>query len=317
MVDEIVIEGYGLEQHRVSTGIPGLDWLLRDAQEVGGLPLRALYELYGPPGSGKSTLALYLAGRVEAQGKIVLVDLEVSAETGHMRSTLQQAGFRGRLHVIRPVREDGKVIPVEDVCQSAIDSLVMEGTSAVVIDSLGMFTTLSEVQGDLTDANMGRRGSAVARLTRRILYRLLEREGIVIAVNHEHVVLGGMGYWTPGGRTKEFGANARMRLFMVEKNLPYGGIVSKLLLSKLRYGGLRDEHTHIVVVPGYGVIPELCVMFDAIDMKKAQRTSHGVSVGGKTVGRLSTIFEKVLSGERDICVPFYEEMSWSEYLKRT
>lgn len=295
---------------RVTTSIPGLDRILGDRNGNIGMPLSSVYEVYGAPGTGKSSLSLFLSAKVEPAGCVVVIDLEnATLEPSYLRSLLSVAGFTGTLRVLSLFDKKGELLLQEDVIQGAVDLLAEEATSCI-LDSVGMMATVSETSGALTDANVGRRAKVIANATRRLLNRLRERDKAFFFVNHQHAYIGGMGYYTTGGDTMKYGSGVRLRVAMKESDLPLRGMLSEIIVTKLRHGGTsKESRTLMCLIPGFGISPQLSVMFDAISQGKATRESY-VKVDGKAVGRIGDLFDLAVNGEVAKFEPFYEVMEY-------
>lgn len=307
------------ELPRVSTGIPQLDFILgrydkKDKEFRLGMPLASLYEIYGPPYVGKSTLAMYLSARVDPEGLVAMVDLEAAVEVPYLRNILIGAGFHGLFRVLAMVDERGKIRPQEDVIQESVDMLLEAEATAGVLDSVGMFAPVAEVSSDLTDAVMGRRAKILAAAARRLMARLRGEEKAYFMVNHELDYLGHGGIYTPGGKTKTYASGVRLRLKSQQTGLPHGGVLSKVVVTKLRSGGIRksEKEAFICIIPNFGISPELSTMFEAIDAGKAtgKDMRKAVTVGGQKIARIKDLFDKAMERDTEIFKPFYEVMEW-------
>jgi RecA/RadA recombinase len=301
---------------RVMTGIPKLDRILGSQNNKLGMPLRSLYEIYGPPGSLKSSLGIFMAARVNSSGVIVTADIEGGFEKEYVRSVLITAGFGGRFRLLSMI--DDKDVPRfhEDVVQELADSLDADADAAV-LDSVGAVTPIAEVKGDLSDAIIGRRAKLMASLTRRALTRLMYENKIFIAINHQHSIIGGHGFWTPGGDTLKYGASVRLRMRAKEYGLPTGAILTEAVVTKLRYGGTRsDSQALICGIPDFGISPEMSVVFEALQAKAATSSSKSKMSDGTyiTVGKEKfkaiDLFNSAINRDRDVFKPFYDAMEW-------
>ncbi|ASA77431.1 ATPase domain-containing protein [Thermococcus sp. 5-4] len=105
---------------RISTGIPGLDVMLR-----GGLIPGRTYLVKGAPGTGKTTLAMHFAMAGIANGENVLyVTLEEPAE--NLRADMAKMGFRindSRFTLIDATPTSERYVLVEDFFESFAGSL--------------------------------------------------------------------------------------------------------------------------------------------------------------------------------------------------
>ncbi|WP_258084472.1 RAD55 family ATPase [Thermococcus thermotolerans] len=116
---------------RISTGIPGLDVMLR-----GGLIPGRTYLVKGAPGTGKTTLAMHFAMAGIANGENVLyVTLEEPAE--NLRADMAKMGFRindSRFTLIDATPTSERYVLVEDFFESFAGS--MEKMTAAIKEQL-------------------------------------------------------------------------------------------------------------------------------------------------------------------------------------
>lgn len=314
----IILEGKIRKEERAPTGLYTVDRALGFLGN-NGMPLRGIYEIYGREQSGKSTLALYLSARVKPTGKIVVADLEDAyRESEHIDGTLTRAGFDGILKVVDKF-DDKKKKPRshEDILEEAADSLLEDSVNACVIDSIGMFTPIAEVEADLEDRNMGARAFETARLTRRLLSRLGNAPDpkIAVYVNHIHSVIGGRGHTTPGGETKKFGATVRLWMFRADSDFEHGAFEAQIRVEKLRWGGHGDRIASVFIIPGIGIHLGCTAMIDCLRLGLAKREAvvrvKAIIKGEeewKSAGRINALVQAAVNGDDAKFNPFYRAL---------
>jgi len=139
--------------------------------------------------------------------------------------------------------------------------------------------------------------------------RAAKRPNLIIGINHALPPIGGQGYIAPGGETKNFAANARLRMWRTE-NFEGGIFVAKVKAEKLKYGGVSKRRIgHICIIPEWGVSPDLSAMFDCFELGLAERSTT-VKIGKKSLGYLEkTLFKAAVEGKHAKFEPFYELLS--------
>ena len=195
---------------RIKTGLYSLDHAFINHLGDVGIPIGIGYENFGATGIGKSTFSYSLAGIIARiqESDIVLSDFEGYDEP-FLESVLSGVGFDGKVDVISE-KED------EEQLMKTLDALSNEKKSfhVAVLDSISAITPIAEQKGDIGEANMGKRASAMAQFSRRALhiFRFAGVPKTIIAINHWVPNMGGYGYSAPGGMVKNYLFTARILL---------------------------------------------------------------------------------------------------------
>jgi RecA/RadA recombinase len=302
-----------------------VDVLLADPQkgrEGLGPALRSSYELYGNPSIGKSTIAEFCACKIRPTGFIYHADLEGTLDERYLRSVIKQTGFHGTYKVIdagKPDEKDKtKKVPRshEEMTKEAVSHLSEAATNAVIIDSLGAFTPLAQMDGDLDEAYWGMRAKRLAVMSRQAASWLRnsgDSPSALFMVNHIHDEMGGQGHYTPGGTTKEFLASYRLLLYK-DKGWDDGFFAVGMKAEKLKYGGVKkDARGFLFMVPGFGVSPQMTAVYDCIKLGIAEAKTHvRLEVDGKSksFGFLSKLVESATKPDVDHerFMPFFEKL---------
>ena len=126
----------------IPTGSIALDIALG----VGGYPKGRVVEIYGPESSGKTTLAIHAIAEVQKQGGIAAF---IDAEHAFDQFYAQNLGVDiGNLLISQP--DNG-----EQALEIA-DNLIRSGAvDLVVIDSVAALTPKAEIEGEMSDSQMG------------------------------------------------------------------------------------------------------------------------------------------------------------------
>lgn len=298
---------------RQRSGLFSLDLALSGRGEL-GVPMRTLAEIYGYPNVGKSSLSYYLAFTLTGKGSALICDLE-NADRDYIKATAEHAGMDGNVRLIDTVDEKGKPMTHEDMLTEALLGLKSEENKALIVDSIGAVTPMAEADGDLGDANMGKRAKLVNKVSRALaaIVRNKTEPSIAIAINHVHGVMGGRGHVTPGGETLKYMAAFRIMVWPVETMTKSDDDPTALgfrvngRTEKHRYGGKGSEFG-FYIVPNYGVHTGASAMFDCFELGLAERGAT-VKMDGKSFGYLKKdLLAYAAEGKQRKFDPFVEKL---------
>lgn len=292
------------------TGIFSLDMALG-----GGLPLRIITEIYGKSNTNKSTLGYYLAGRVSTVwgGEIHIADFE-GLNKKYLGSTLRQAGAKGIKVTLIPQTEklkDDSVVPLasERRLEELHTRFTSGGSCAAIIDPVSAIPVTAEVEGNIGDANMGRRAHVVAQFIRTVLPWVTAKSppANVFLINHSFDNMGGMtqGQHTAGGDTVRNGSALRLRLRVVEREEDDSRVVLGTVDKfRFREGG-EPQTFKFVTIPNFGIHVGLSAVQDCIDfgLTSGDRT---ITLDGKSYGYRKTLRENYL--DQDRFIPFIKAL---------
>jgi len=291
MDDGIVVEGNYPLLKRATTGLFSLDMALSGRSDM-GMPLRSLVEIYGYPGSGKSTLCYYLLGKLTQEERIAVCDFE-NLDREYIVSCLKSSGFRGTVKLVDTVEKE-KPRKHEAMLDDGLISLESKH-GGLLIDSVGAIQPTAEREGDLGQANMGKRAKLVAQLARAAanIVRDSDTPKMAYVINHVHQIIGGQGHTTAGGVTLTYMAAVRIMVWTKETfykgddddtdKVPMGFLVEGKT-EKLRFGP-KGKRFNYYIVPGFGVHVGASAMFDCFSYGLAERGAH-VKMDGKSMGYL-------------------------------
>lgn len=159
----------GMTVDSTSTGA-----LTLDAALGGGYPKGRVVEIYGPESSGKTTLALHaIAEAQKLGGTAAFIDAE---------------------HALDPAYANGLGVNVDDlyVCQpdsgemalDVVDKLVRSSAvDVIVVDSVAALVPRAELEGDMSDSQIGLQARLMSKAMRKITGSLSASQCTVVFLN--------------------------------------------------------------------------------------------------------------------------------------
>lgn len=299
---------------RVITGFHSLDYALRGNDDSLGVPTRALIEIYGPTGVGKTTLSIHLLSLISQQldnAEIACADLE-NQDLQMVTNVLTNSGYRAKFNWVNPPMIKGKVDDRDEaILGELLEHINREQPCLGLLDSIAAISPVSEVEGDIGDANMGRRAFPMAQFTRRAVRILRSQElpSVLIATNHWYEKMGTIGpakqYTAPGGVVKENMGHVRIQV-----RVPYVDYISSgeakaqarwegswILEGRVEKNraGEKDTKFQVFIYGGWGVHQGMTALVDCLADGLATIKAGKVNMEGKDYGLLKKIIEK----ERD------------------
>lgn len=196
-----------ITQNLLSTGS-----LLIDQALGGGIAYGRIVELYGVESSGKSTLCLQIAAQCQkAGGRVAYIDVEnamdpvyaekLGVNTSDLIFTQPSSGEQA-LEIAEMLANSGEI-------------------NLVIIDSVAALTPQAELDGEMTDMNIGLLARLMSKAMRKLTHALNDKNCAMIFINQirEKVSTGfsmGPSETTTGGRALKFYASQRIELRKAE-----------------------------------------------------------------------------------------------------
>lgn len=199
----------------LSTGILSLDVAIG----IGGLPKGRIIEIYGPESAGKTLIALQaVAATQKAGGLCAFIDAEHSLNV----QFAENIGVNvDDLFVCQP--DDGET--AMDIAEQLIRS---GGISLIVIDSVAALTPRAEIEGEMTDQQMGLQARLLSKALRKINGVVSKTDTTVIFINQLREKIGimfGSPETTTGGRALKFYSSVRLDVRKVD-TIKQGGDIT-------------------------------------------------------------------------------------------
>ncbi len=196
----------------IKTGSIGLDMALG----IGGIPKGRVIELYGHESSGKTTIALHMVAETQKAGGI--------------------AGFIDAEHALDPTYAKGIGVDIDNLYisqpdngEQALDIAEMMVSSGavdiVIIDSVAALVPKAEIQGQMTDVQMGLQARLMSKGLRKLTGIMSKFNCTVVFINQLREKIstgyGGGGETTTGGRALKFYSSVRLEVKKID-NLKKG-----------------------------------------------------------------------------------------------
>jgi recombination protein RecA len=189
-----------VEEDAISSG----SLLIDQALGIGGYPRGRIVEIYGPESSGKTTLALHAIAEVQKTGgKAAFIDAENAIDPMYAKNL--------------GVKIDELILSQPDSGEQALEIaelLIKSGAiDLLVIDSVAALVPQAELDGIMSDANMGLQARLMSKAMRKLSGVMNKSKCTVIFINQLREKIGiiyGNPETTTGGRALKFYASIRV-----------------------------------------------------------------------------------------------------------
>jgi len=178
--------------------------LLDAALGIGGYPKGRVIEIYGPESSGKTTVALHaIASCQKKGGRAAFIDAEHAIDPEYAK----------RLGV----NIDELILSQPDSGEQAMEIVEIliksQSVDLVVVDSVAALVPQAELDGEMSDAQVGAQARLMSKALRKITGLLNKSECTIIFINQLREKVGimfGNPETTPGGRALKFYSTIRL-----------------------------------------------------------------------------------------------------------
>jgi len=269
----------GMTVDVISTGA-----LTLDAALGGGYPKGRIVEIYGPESSGKTTLALHAIASCQAiGGTAAFIDAEHALDpkyAGNLGVNIQD------LFVSQP--DSGEM--ALDIVDQLVRSSAVE---LVVVDSVAALVPRAELEGDMSDMQIGLQARLMSKALRKITGSLARSSCTVIFLNQLRSKVGviyGSPEVTSGGNALKFFASVRLdtrRKEILADNL---GIKVKVKVVKNKVAA-PFQTTSFDILFESGIDTHGCILDAATDLNIVQRRGswYAIETANFAQGRANAI----------------------------
>jgi recombination protein RecA len=175
------------------------NWSVSDTDPL----VRSVVEIYGPESSGKTTLALHaIAESQRCGGTAAFIDAE------HALDPLYASNLGVKIDELLVSQPDSGEMALEVVDQLVRSSAV----DVIVVDSVAALVPRVELEGDMSDAQIGLQARLMSKAMRKITGSLALSQCTVIFLNQLRSKVGviyGSPEVTSGGNALKFYASVR------------------------------------------------------------------------------------------------------------
>lgn len=260
----------------ISTG----SLLLDDAIGIGGLPCGRVVEIYGPESSGKTTLTLQVIAEAQKLGKTcAFIDAEHALDPTYA----QKLGVNiNKLIVSQP--DTG-----EQAFEIA-DTLARSGAvDVIVVDSVAALTPKVELEGEMSDANVGIQARMMSKGLRKLTSVIKNNNVLCIFINQLRMKIGvmfGNPETTTGGNALKFYASVRLDIrrtgSVKDGDVEVGNTVKIKVVKNKVAPPFKVAETQIMFGTGidiYSEVIDLGVRFNIIQKSGAWFSYNGDKIG--------------------------------------
>ncbi|BBH26046.1 recombinase RecA [Intestinibaculum porci] len=260
--------------------IPSGSLQLDAALGIGGYPKGRIIEIYGPESSGKTTLTLHAIAECQKQGgKAAFIDAE---------------------HAIDPVYAKNLGVDVDELILSQPDSgeqaleiaemLVRSGViELVVIDSVAALVPQVELDGEMSDQNMGLQARLMSKALRKLSGVMNKTNCTVIFINQLREKIGvmfGNPETTTGGRALKFYSSVRIEIRRSEQIKQNGEVIGNKTNIKVVKNKVAPpfKTTQVDIIYGKGIshdgeVLDLATQYDIVEKSGAWYAYKGEKIG--------------------------------------
>jgi recombination protein RecA len=261
----------------IPTMLAPLDYALG----IFGVARGRIIEVYGPESGGKSSIALHtvaMAQKLFPDRPVVYLDLEHSLNPVWMKNL--GVSF-DNLWVSQP--DSG-----EEATQIALTAAESGQPSLIVFDSVAAVVPQKEIEGEMTDQQMGKVGAIMGKFCRKVISPLHKNKTTLLCTNQTRMKLGPIsGEERPGGKALRFFASQILRVRR-EKDIMINGEIGGIWIEvKVRKNKVAPPF-RIASIPLLfegGFSPKMAVVDSAVQEGIIRKSGSWYSRGEERLGQ--------------------------------
>mmetsp|Transcript_22047 Transcript_22047/g.32576 ORF Transcript_22047/g.32576 Transcript_22047/m.32576 type:complete len:406 (-) Transcript_22047:137-1354(-) len=252
--------------------------LTLDAALGGGYPKGRVVEIYGPESSGKTTLALHAIAEAQRKGGIgAFVDAE------HALDPLYASKLGVEIDSLLVSQPDSGEMALD-----IVDKLVRSSAvDVIVVDSVAALVPRAELEGDMSDSQIGLQARLMSKAMRKITGSLSLSQCTVIFLNQLRSKVGviyGSPEVTSGGNALKFYASVRLDTRRKEILPDNTGIRVKVKVVKNKVSA-PFKAVMLDILFGSGIDSFGCTFDAAMELGVIERKGSWYSYKGKNIAQ--------------------------------
>lgn len=261
--------------------IPSGSLLLDNCLGIGGYPKGRIVEIYGPESSGKTTLALTAIAEAQKKGgRAAFVDAEHAIDPVYANKL--------------GVNTDELILSQPDSGEQALEIVEMLAKSSaidiIVVDSVAALVPQAELEGEMTDSNVGAHARLMSKAMRKLAGVLNKSLCTVIFINQLREKVGviyGSPEVTTGGRALKFYASVRIDIRKAEAlkdgDKIYGNSVNIKVVKNKVAPPFKNCKVDLIYGEGFSRFGEVLDL--ALEFDLARKSGSWFEVLGERVGQ--------------------------------
>lgn len=277
--------------------IPSGSLLLDHALGIGGYPKGRIIEIYGPESSGKTTLALTAIAEAQKKGgRAAFVDAEHAIDPLYA----QKLG----------VDTDELILSQPDHGEQALEIVEMLAKSGaidiIVVDSVAALVPQSELEGVMSDSNVGAHARLMSKAMRKLAGVLNKSLCTVIFINQLREKVGviyGSPEVTTGGRALKFYASIRVDIrrgeVLKEGDQIIGNTANIKVVKNKVAPPFKTCKVDLIYGQGFSRVGEILDL--ALEYDLAKKSGSWFDVLGEKAGQGKEAAKEYISNNPSVC----------------
>ena len=270
--------------------------VLDSALGIGGYPKGRVIEIYGPESSGKTTVALHaIASAQKKGGRAAFIDAEHAIDPEYAK----------RLGV----NVDELILSQPDSGEQAMEIVEIliksQSVDLVVVDSVAALVPQAELDGEMSDAQVGAQARLMSKALRKITGLLNKSDCSIIFINQLREKVGimfGNPETTPGGRALKFYSTIRLDVRKGEAIKNGSEIIGNVVNVKVVKNKVAApfKTASVDLVYGFGINHEGEVLDLAANNEIVRKSGAWYDYNGERIGQGREAAKRYLSENHSV-----------------
>lgn len=298
---------YG-DRHWVETGLTSFDIAcgktnILTKEVTIGVPTRIGIHWYGRYKVGKTHSVLSLGGIISSKMGKTLVHVPIDTFDESATEILEWSGMTVNPYLVFEDEDFKSLDKMSDV-------FAQDDVCVGILDSVMAVSPVSEQEGSVQDANMGRRAKLIGTWVKQMfnVVKHAKQEKIFFATNHLFPTIGSIpGNYTPGGRTLLGFSSLHIKVSQARKGMKpvsFDGS-SWLLNGKVEESnfGPKGKEFNLFIIGGLGIHRGITAVYDCMKYGLAEEIKGTVYLQGNKTAKIKNMLEDFQND--DLFAPFH------------